>query len=256
MHDTLGYFAARARCTASYHHSEMTFSLVYAWSENFVLPDQPRRGRARQGLAAAQDAGRPVAAAGQPARLPRLHVGAPRQAADLHGHRDRPGVGVGRGPRARLVAARPPRAPRRARRWCATSTASYVESPALWSRDDDPGALRSGSTPTTPAATCSRSSGAAPGAADLVCVANFAATPHERLPPRAAVRGRLGRGPQHRRRRPTPAPASATSARSRRSRASWYGQPAHADLVVPPLATVWFRTPRLSRGGRDSPPGR
>ena len=35
-----------------YHHNEMTFALMYAWSENYVPPDQPRRGRARQGLAA------------------------------------------------------------------------------------------------------------------------------------------------------------------------------------------------------------
>ena len=125
----------------AYHHGEMTFSLVYAWSRELRAADQPRRGRARQGLAAAQDARRPLAAAGQPARLPRLHVGAPRQAAAVHGRRARPGVGVGRGPRARLVAARPPRAPRRARRWCATSTAAYVDSPALWSRDDDPARL-------------------------------------------------------------------------------------------------------------------
>ena len=77
--------------------------------------DQPRRGRPRQGLAAAQDAGRPLAAAGQPARLPRLHVGPPRQAAALHGLRVRPGVRVGGEPRARLVAARAPRARRRPR---------------------------------------------------------------------------------------------------------------------------------------------
>ncbi len=59
--------------------------------------DQPRRGRARQGVAAAQDARRPLAAAGQRARLPGLHVGPPRQAAAVHGHRARPGgrvVGV------------------------------------------------------------------------------------------------------------------------------------------------------------------
>ncbi len=42
---------------------------------------QPRRGRARQGVAAAQDARRPVAAARERACLPRLHVGAPGQAA-------------------------------------------------------------------------------------------------------------------------------------------------------------------------------
>ena len=76
---------------------------------------QPRRGRARQGLAAAQDAGRPLAAARQRPGVPGLHVGASRQAADLHGRRARPGVGVGRGPRARLVAAGALRAPRRPR---------------------------------------------------------------------------------------------------------------------------------------------
>ncbi|GLZ35368.1 1,4-alpha-glucan branching enzyme GlgB [Lentzea sp. NBRC 105346] len=37
MHDTLHYLS-REPIHRSYHHNEMTFSLVYAWSENFVLP--------------------------------------------------------------------------------------------------------------------------------------------------------------------------------------------------------------------------
>jgi 1,4-alpha-glucan branching enzyme len=37
MHDTLHYLS-RNPIHRSYHHNEMTFSLVYAWSENFVLP--------------------------------------------------------------------------------------------------------------------------------------------------------------------------------------------------------------------------
>jgi 1,4-alpha-glucan branching enzyme len=37
MHDTLAYLG-RDPIHRSYHHNEMTFSLVYAWSENFVLP--------------------------------------------------------------------------------------------------------------------------------------------------------------------------------------------------------------------------
>jgi 1,4-alpha-glucan branching enzyme len=37
MHDTLHYLG-RDPIHRSYHHNEMTFSLVYAWSENFVLP--------------------------------------------------------------------------------------------------------------------------------------------------------------------------------------------------------------------------
>jgi 1,4-alpha-glucan branching enzyme len=37
MHDTLGYFS-RDPVYRSYHHHELTFSLVYAWNENFILP--------------------------------------------------------------------------------------------------------------------------------------------------------------------------------------------------------------------------
>jgi len=37
MHDTLAYLA-RQPIHRSWHHHELTFSLVYAWSENFVLP--------------------------------------------------------------------------------------------------------------------------------------------------------------------------------------------------------------------------
>src|SRR5215217_3492864 len=37
MHDTLGYFAHES-IHRRYHHHELTFSLVYAFSENFILP--------------------------------------------------------------------------------------------------------------------------------------------------------------------------------------------------------------------------
>ncbi|MCZ4562767.1 1,4-alpha-glucan branching protein GlgB [Rhodococcus sp. IEGM 1401] len=37
MHDTLG-FLGRDPIHRSYHHHEITFSLVYAWSENYLLP--------------------------------------------------------------------------------------------------------------------------------------------------------------------------------------------------------------------------
>ncbi|MFD0364223.1 1,4-alpha-glucan branching protein GlgB [Nocardia sp. GCM10030253] len=37
MHDTLG-FLGRDPIHRSWHHDEITFSLVYAWSENYVLP--------------------------------------------------------------------------------------------------------------------------------------------------------------------------------------------------------------------------
>ncbi|RDH13791.1 1,4-alpha-glucan branching protein GlgB [Tsukamurella pulmonis] len=37
MHDTLGYLG-RDQVHRTFHHHEITFSLMYAWSENFVLP--------------------------------------------------------------------------------------------------------------------------------------------------------------------------------------------------------------------------
>ena len=37
MHDTLGYFQ-HDPIHRRFHHHELTFSLVYAWNENFVLP--------------------------------------------------------------------------------------------------------------------------------------------------------------------------------------------------------------------------
>jgi 1,4-alpha-glucan branching enzyme len=37
MHDTLGYFR-REPIHRRFHHHELTFSMVYAWNENFILP--------------------------------------------------------------------------------------------------------------------------------------------------------------------------------------------------------------------------
>ncbi len=115
-----------------------------------------RRGRARQGLAAREDAGRPVAEVREPPLAVRVHVGAPGQEAPVHGRR---AGRVGRVERRRLAALEPagvrgapgrafarprpqPRLPRRRRR-CGRSTSSLPGS-AGWRR-------------TTRAATCSRS---------------------------------------------------------------------------------------------------
>ena len=115
MHDTLEYFS-KEPIHRRFHHHELTFSLVYAWNENFVLPlshDEVVHGKR---LAAREDARRPLAAVREPARALRLHVGASRQAAALHGRRVRPGERVERAGRlARLAPARRPRPRRRAR---------------------------------------------------------------------------------------------------------------------------------------------
>ena len=97
-----------------------------------------RRGRARQGLADREDAGRPLAEARQPARAVRLHVGAPRQEAAVHGRRVRAGGASGAtSARSTGTCSSSPSTPA-SRRWSATSTALYRDEPALWEVDSDP----------------------------------------------------------------------------------------------------------------------
>ncbi|CAA9229178.1 MAG: GH13_9 / GH13_8 / GH13 / GH13_10 / CBM 48 / GH13_36, partial [uncultured Corynebacteriales bacterium] len=72
----------------------------------------PRRGRPREEVAAGQAARRPLAAGGRAAGAAGVPVGAPGQAAAVHGQRVRPGRRVGRREVAGLVAAGGPAAPR------------------------------------------------------------------------------------------------------------------------------------------------
>src|SRR5205814_8100751 len=78
------------------------------------LAAEPRRGGARKGFTAPENAGGPVATAGQPPDALRLDVGPPGQEAPVHGGRDGPGPGVGARPQPRLAPARAPE-PRRGR---------------------------------------------------------------------------------------------------------------------------------------------
>ena len=104
--------------------------------------DLARRGGPRQAGAGVEDAGRLVAAARHPPRLPGVHVGPPRQATPFHGAGVRAGRGVVRGARPRLVAAGPVLR-RRARPPRRTGSGARPEPgvrgpPALWERDTDP----------------------------------------------------------------------------------------------------------------------
>ncbi len=74
--------------------------------------DQPRRGRARQGLDDQQDPAGRVAPVRHPARVLLVHVGLPGQAAAVHGPGVRPAVGVQRGRQPRVVGLRPVGPPR------------------------------------------------------------------------------------------------------------------------------------------------
>ena len=88
MHDTLRYMEEDP-CTGSWHHNEMTFGLLYAFSENFVLPLSHDEVVYGKGSLLGKMPGDDWQKLRQSARLFRLHVGASRQEAAVHGRRVR-----------------------------------------------------------------------------------------------------------------------------------------------------------------------
>ncbi len=243
MHDSLGY-VQHDPVHRAYHHSELTFSIVYAWSENFVLPishDEVVHGKGSLLRKMPGDRWQQLANLraylaymwahpGKQLLFMGAEFGQESEWAEareldwwLLEHQEHAGVhGLVR-----------------------DLNRVYAESPAMWARDDDPGSFGwidaddaqrnvfSFVRKTDPAA-------GGPTSGDIVCVANFAAVPHGNF--------RLG------------LPASGTWEEVVNSDASgyagsgvgnlgavkavdgdWGGQPAYADITVPPLATVWLR---------------
>ena len=177
--------------------------------------------------------------------LPRLHVGAPRQAAALHGLGVRPGGRVVARPRSLdwwlLDHARPPRG---AAAWSGTSTAVYRETP------------RCGAATTT--RTASRWIDANDAGGNTFSFLRCGrrrrrAGLHRELlrPSRTTATGSGCRSPGAGTRCSTPTPTSTRGSGrrqlrrpSRRTDESWHGRPASARLDVPPLGTVWLRPAR------------
>jgi hypothetical protein len=125
MHDTLAYFQLDP-VYRRYHHHQLTFSLVYAFSENFVLPlshDEVVHGK---GSLLAKMPGDPWQRRANLRAV--IHVGSPRQEAAVHGRRarqeasagrplggllERPGTGISRCPRPEPALPRRPALGRR-----------------------------------------------------------------------------------------------------------------------------------------------
>jgi 1,4-alpha-glucan branching enzyme len=113
MHDTLQHIQ-RDPIHRRWHQGELSFGLVYAFTENFVLPlshDEVVHGK---GSMIGKMPGDALAAAGQPAGVLRLPVRPPGQEAAVHGCRVRTGTRVEPRHQPGLAPAGPARPRRRA----------------------------------------------------------------------------------------------------------------------------------------------
>lgn len=245
MHDTLDYLAHEPVHRA-YHHGEMTFSLVYAFSENFVLPlshDEVVHGKGSLLRKMPGDRWQQLANLraylafmwahpGKQLLFMGAELGQESEWAEsreldwwLLDHPEHRGV-------SSLVR---------------DLNAAYVGSPAVWERDHDPAGfawIDANDAGRNIFSFIRRGEGDAP---DVVCVANFAAVPHDDY--------RLGLPAEGEWEEILNTDAEAYSGSGVGNLGSvtavagdWSGQPAHATIVVPPLATVWFRRRPASAG--------
>jgi 1,4-alpha-glucan branching enzyme len=236
MNDSLGYMA-RDPIYRSHHHGEMTFSLVYAFSENFVLPishDEVVHGKGSMLRKMPGDRWQQLANLRTYLAFMWAHPGkqllfmgsefgqeaewAESRELDwwLLDHSEHRGM---------LSLVR-------------DLNSVYRESPALFALDSSPEGfawIDANDAMRSVFSFVRRS----PGAPDVVCVANFAAIPYEY---------RLGLPSSGNWTEVVNTDAEAYTGSGvgnlggvKAVKGDWSGQPAYADIAVPPLATVWFR---------------
>ena len=244
MHDTLSYIDHEP-VHRQYHHNEMTFSMMYAYTENFVLPlshDEVVHGKGSLLRKIPGDRWQQLATL---RALYALHVGAPGQAAAVHG----PGVRPGREwAESRSLDWWLLDAPehRGVQRLVGDLNRVYRETPALWSAGLRPGGLpldrrqRRGRQ-----RVLVRCASAGDGSA-LACVANFAAVPHEGYRLGLPLAGRWDEVLN------TDADAYFGSGVGNFGRVQavgepWHAQPASAAIRVPPLGASGCATPGNER---------
>ncbi|MGX9346919.1 1,4-alpha-glucan branching protein GlgB [Microbacterium sp. KNMS] len=239
MHDTLQYLQ-RDPIHRAYHHGEMTFSLVYAWSENYVLPlshDEVVHGKGSLLRKMPGDRWRQLATLRAYYAFMWAHPG-----------KQMLFMGSEFGQEAEWAESREldwwlldhpeHRGLRDALR---DINARYRESPAIWRSDADPGSfawVEADDAAGNVFAFVRRS-----GDDEILSATNFAAMPHhgyrlgfpgdgeweECLNTDAEAYGGSGVGN-----------LGAVTAVAGEHK----GWPAHAEVVLPPLSTVWFRRKR------------
>ena len=176
MHDTLGYFQ-RQPVHRSWHHNELTFALVYAWAENFVLPishDEVVHGKGS--LLRKMPGDRWQQLANVRAFLAYMWAHPGKQLIFM---------GIELGQESEWAEAREldwwlleHSEHRGVHDLMRDLNRAYVDSPAIWSRDDEAASFGWINANDAGRNVFSFVRHGTEDSADLVCVANFAATPH------------------------------------------------------------------------------
>ena len=237
MHDSLNY-VAKDPLYRSHHHGQMTFSLVYSFTENFVLPishDEVVHGKGSLLRKMPGDRWQQLANLraylafmwahpGKQLLFMGCEIGQESEWAEsreldwwLLEHPEHSGVHA----------------------MVRDMNRAYTSSEALWGQDNSPDGFRwiDANDASRNVFSFVRSS---PGAPDVVCVANFSGGPHD------SYRLGLPSAGQWQEILNTDAEGYSGSGVGNLGAVTavegdHVGQPAYADIVVPPLATVWFR---------------
>ena len=251
MHDTLAY-VEHEPVHRSWHHDELTFSLVYAWDENFVLPlshDEVVHGKRRSSRSSRATRGSSSRRCARSTAHMWAHPG--KQLLFMGGELAQ-GTEWSEAALARLARCSTIRCTR------ASGGASRPQ-PRLPGRAGalggrlPPGGLRSGSSATRARTTCSRTRASRPtepgcSSASSTSRRSCARAGGCRCRPPAA-----GGGAEHRRRATTAGRASATSAASTAVAEPLHGRPFSARVTLPPLATLWLVPASPGRQRSSSP---
>ena len=238
MHDTLAYFR-RDPVYRCHHHGELTFSLMYAFSENFILPlshDEVVHGkgslldkmpgdrwqqlanlRALYGYMWAHPGKKLLFMGGE---LAQEREWSHERSLDWH------------------LLERPEH--RGVQSLVGDLNRVYRDEPALWELDGEPAGFAWLELNDAAANVIAFARFSDAGERALVCVCNFSPVPRPGYRVGLPRAGPLARGAQHRRDAPTAARASATAARSTPRRPAWHGQQWSAELQLPPLGVVWL----------------
>ncbi|WP_432905499.1 1,4-alpha-glucan branching protein GlgB [Micromonospora matsumotoense] len=237
MHDTLLY-TAKDPIYRQHHHHQLTFSLAYAWSENYVLPishDEVVHGKGSLVAKMPGDTWQRLANVrallaymwahpGKQLLFMGCELGDDREWSEERGLdwyvlHDPARAGV-----QRLVA---------------DLNAAYRDTPALWAQDTDPAGFRwiAGDDVANNAVSFVR---IAPDGATLVCVANFSASPLEDyrvgLPAGGTWTEVINTDAQH-----YGGSGVGNLGAVHAQDVPWHGLPASVALRVPPLGVLWLR---------------